>query len=391
MPEQITPDQQQPINPEPSIPLQQSTTQGVSQPLTQPVSQPLTQPQQPLSPLPQQPQVSQPVHVANQNNEIPKDKSNKLLFVLLGIGAFLIVLIAVLAALYIFIFSASAQSKKASTLFMDAATSANIEKLVELNDGKDRGFLEGVVKSVEGNYSLLERGDEDSKYYFLYELKDANAKYARTTVENEEDGWGVTSIVFGEQELKLIPSGSPVADQEPTITSAQPTALACLEQEDYRFMNIGEIKDQNVTYDSNYIANTTPGSGTFNKTGSILFDADMTTTSDDESDTYDQWAKFAKLASDKDWKFRLAGSTYDSGTFDQAAVDLANNRAKAVKDELTKRGVPDSKISIDAPEGRKYVGESSDDQYTNALYRRVNLVVDPTCKGAAQADSSSGR
>lgn len=336
-----------------------------------------------------QPQMSPPAPITNTSPELPKNKSNKLVFILVGT---IITLFVVLALLWFLVFSPSVQANKASAAFMNAATSADIDKLVELNDGEGKGFLEGVIQAVEGDYSLLEKANEDEKYYFLYELTDAEANYARTVVENEDDGWGVTSIVFGQDKLKLIPSES---SQETTqAPSAAPTTKAaaqpvCLAQDDYRYMNIGELADQNVTYDVTYEATTTPGSGTFNKTGSILFNPDQTSTASDQSDLYDQWAKFASITTDKEWKFRLAGSTYDSTSFDQAAADLANSRAQAVKDALVSRGVSADRIVIDEPAGFSFI-EGQDD-FTNALYRKVNLTVDPTCVGSAPSASNSGR
>lgn len=151
------------------------------------------------------------------------------------------------------------------------------------------------------------------------------------------------------------------------------SSLACLTQEDYKWMNYDK-QPSSVNFDPTY----DPASYTVNKTENMFFKADST---DEDSllSVYDDWADFAKHAPDKQWKFRLEGSINGKNADSEG---LANKRAERVKQQLISRGVPADRIIIDPPVIQ------SDASY-DSIFRRVQVVVDPTCITAPS--SGTGR
>ena len=154
-----------------------------------------------------------------------------------------------------------------------------------------------------------------------------------------------------------------------TDTSAK-KVLACLEQDDYKYMNYDK-QPGTVTYDKTYDSS----GSTLNRYDHMFFKPDSTTEDIDLS-AYDDWADFATHAKDKQWKFRLNGSVYGSDAQTAASQKLANDRAERVHSQLVSRGVPETRFVIDAP--HDYSNEAQENNKSQ-IYRSVKILIDPTC------------
>lgn len=166
-----------------------------------------------------------------------------------------------------------------------------------------------------------------------------------------------------------------------TTTSPTPT-LACLAQDDYKYMSYDK-QPSSVTYDLSY----NPDEPTFNYVAMMFFKPDKT---DEDSLTsiYDDWAEFAQKNENKEWKFRLEGTTYGADNATPEAQKLANARSAKVQAELEKRGVPSSRFIIEKP--RSYIDEQQDDALAQ-IYRAVEVTIDPTCNTSSASPSNSDR
>lgn len=290
---------------------------------------------------------------------------------------------------YIFLFSPAALAKKTSSSFMKAATTHDTTKLYKLadaeNDTDSKRFLDNASNSVSGNFSLKEKTNKDSKWFFLYNLTNADKKEARTIVEKKDGKWIVSSFVYSKGNLALVPGTSSSTDTTSSSTQTTPSqprtsTLACLTQDDYKYMNYDK-QPSSVTFDTTY----DPSNYTNNHINDMFFEPDSLKEASFTS-FYDDWTDFASHASTKQWKFRLEGSTYGSDASAATSKKLANDRASKVKSELMSRGVPADRIVIDSPHD---YGSEIQDERSNEIYRRVEVVIDPTCNNSG-AGSSSG-
>ncbi len=339
-------------------------------PENQPQGQFTQQPQmQPMQPNPYQ----QPGYPA------PKNPKSKLAIVL---GVILVLLIAAFVAIYFLFLSPAVQAKKASNAFMTAAIDGNTDKLVKL-DGDDesvRGFLDNVAQSLDGDsYSLSEKTSKGKSWYFLYDVSGAKSKYARTVVEKKDGKWVVTSIVHGGDILKLVPD-SQSSDASAELQSAAPTPtssnqLACLAQEDYRYLEKTKVAITGTSFV------TKKDNGDYNEqTSDMFFKPDSVEEDTAVSPSYDDWADFALKNSDKAWTYELKGSTFDKGndsTADPTSVKLANERTAEAKRELISRGVPESRIAV--ADNIYYADDSLEGSFSDSIYRRVQLTIKNPC------------
>lgn len=348
----------------------------------QPVPQPGSQPQQPVAAaVTQLPPVAAPAQAYPAVSQPAKSK--KKLFIVIGavLGGLVIagglVLVMALPAV---------QSAGFATSFMNNVTAGDVDAaLAQTGDAESKEFLTSATKSLKGaKASITDRKYvKDGTSHYLFSVSGVKSKYARVDVIWESGKRIVSGFVYSEKELALVPSAKEDADttatasEEPSTTTAPATStqsssnLACLVNDDYRYMEYDKSLPT-VTFDTTY----DPAKFTFNKTDSMFFKPD-TTTETSFMAVYDDWADFASKNSAKQWTFRLEGSIY--GT-DPAGVTLANQRADKVKGELTKRGVPESRIIVDP--AHDYSKESQEPASAD-IYRRVQVTIDPTCDNPA--------
>jgi outer membrane protein OmpA-like peptidoglycan-associated protein len=380
------PQMQAPTQPAMPMAPQQPAMPAAQMPMTP--NMPMQQPAQMPMPTQQAPFVPPaPVTPSFNTATTGKSKVSLLLGGLVGV----LVLLGLIGGAYMMLLSPAALSKKASVAFMNAATSGNKDALYKLSDATsadDKAFLDHSSDSVKGSYTASKNTSKDGKYYYLYSLTGATSKYARTIVAKKDGKWLVNDFVYSTNELALIPGKStdtttsktdtPAAAPAKSATPVASTAKTCIVQDDYKWMNYNKINDS-VSYDSTY------GGNAFNKTADMFFKPDSTEETSFLS-TYDDWADFAKHAADKQWIFHLEGSVYGKDAASVASKKLASERSNKVKDALISRGVPADRIVIDTP--HDYSDEPQDSAMLQ-IYRRVQILVDPTCTSAAA--STSGR
>lgn len=182
-----------------------------------------------------------------------------------------------------------------------------------------------------------------------------------------------------DKDTKTTPTNTTKTSTSDTAADTT-SALACLEQQDYKWFSYDK-QAPSPTVDKTYNANGT----TYNVTGNMFFKPDSTT-EDSFTTIYDDWADFAKNNENKQWKFRLEGSTFGSDSGTASSKKLANDRTEKVKSELVKRGVSVDRIIVEAP--HDYSDEEQD--ALSDIYRRVQVIIDPTCTASTTSDSSSG-
>lgn len=314
------------------------------------------------------------------------------------IGGVVALLLAILAAVWFFVLSPMAQATKASNAFVKAAAAGDLEELYKIGDADSdasKEFLKAASESVNGNYELLEKGSKDKKYFFLYQFSNEKGKKGRTTVEKTDNGWVVTGFVFGSDNTALIPgekqgestdSAEDDSDSQAAAPTPAATTLACLIQDDYKWMNYNKEPDS-VEYNTKLAG---PTDFPANKSATMFFEPDSIEETSFSS-IYDDWAEFAAKNVGKQWKFRLEGSTKgdDANTALDSSRKLANDRANEVKRELMSRGVAESRIVVDPP--HDYSDEISQDDFNAEIFRRVSITIDPTCTSEATTAPASGR
>lgn len=350
--------------------------------------QPVNTQTQPVQTPPPQPQQATPPQSFSNIPSTPRTNSAKKI-ILLVIGAFLLVI----GAIFIFLVLQnlqSARSRSVSDAFvvtLQKGTEEEIRALAE-GDASTEEFFLGISEDIAGDgFELNASNTEESTHYYLYDLSGASVSQIRTHVEEVDGSWEVTGAFVGDN-LRLVP-GNGSADQETaaeqpeSAQSPQPasTTLSCLAQDDYKWMNFNKEPDT-VTYDDTYVADQT-----FNKTANMFFKPDSTN-EDSFLSFYDDLADFAEKNKDKQWKFRLEGSTYGSDTAAAVSKQLADERANKVRSQLESRGVPADRIVIDEPHD---YGNETQDESKDQIYRRVQVLVDPTCDGSPNTSSQSGR
>lgn len=381
-----------PNSPVPSTP-STDTSQPVAVPPTaapqSPTASPIApsvQPPAPLSPAPPSGMV-QPM----APGQMPASSGGKKKGIIIGVIVAVIATIAVLGVLIVLPAMAILQARARSDGFMKAITTNDTKTALTFvqngGDSEDKTFLEAAASKVKGSYSYKESAKKNDKYYVLYNLSAGDYKSARTEMVNVSGKWYLDGFVYDTQQLKLIP-GSATDASAKTDTSASPTkttantgALACLTQDDYKWISYDK-QPFSVEFDNTY----DPAKFTFNKIDDMFFKPDSTN-EDSFLSVYDDWADFAKHNENKQWKFRLEGTTYGSDHATAAAQKLANDRSAKVKAELVKRGVPAERVIIDPPHA--YIDETQNDSMAK-IYRRVQNTVDPTCT-TASTSSNSGR
>lgn len=365
----MDPQNQSPQNPAPTNPVSPEPVGSVS-------AQP-----QPVAPVPTAQQT--PVPVAGQATtdtmSVPlADQTKKSKKGLIAIIAGALALLVVLAIAWIFFLSPAAQAMRYSNKFMHSITTGDIDKATEISgDSTAKSFLTNAAPKVKGSYKLTKVHYDDGKSYFLYDLTGAQNKYARTIVEKQDGKFVIDSFVFDTKPLAIVPTTAATtetpASSDDTSTPAPAPSVstaACLEQSDYRYMEYDKSQPS-VTYDSTY----DPAAYTSNYTADMFFKPDSTT-EDSLLSVYDDWADFAKHTADKQWKFRLEGSTYGSDAGTAASKQLAQARTDKVKSQLISRGVPANRIVVESPHN---YGSEVQDEKSSQIYRRVQLVIDPTC------------
>lgn len=179
-----------------------------------------------------------------------------------------------------------------------------------------------------------------------------------------------------------------------TTTAPSPQAAAnsasCVVNDDYKWL-VSDHSAPGVKYDTKFRPLNDPAGGTFNANTDMFFKPDSTdeftyyNQPNPDLSAYDNLAQFYKNTSSKQWKFRLEGSTFGSDAAAASSLKLANARADKVKAALLSRGVPADRIVIDPPHDYSH----EDQNFDNDIYRRVEIVVDPTCNTGAA--STNGR
>ncbi len=351
-------------------------------PATPAAPAPGMQPPAPLSPQAPMPGMVQPL----APGQAPASGGSKK-GLIIGIIVAVVAVIVILGLLILLPAISVLQATSRSDGFMKAITTNDTKTALTFvqngGDSEDKTFLEAAASKVKGSYKLKDATKQNDKFYALYDLSGGDYKSARTEMINVSGKWYLDGFVYDTQQLKLVASStSDSSSKTDTTTTKTDTgaALACLEQDDYKWISYDK-QPFSVTFDSTY----DPAKYTFNKVDDMFFKPD-TTNEDSFLDVYDDWADFAKHNENKQWKFRLEGTTYGADNATPAAQKLANARSEKVKAELIKRGVPEDRIIIDPPHA--YIDETQDDSMSQ-IYRRVQNTVDPTCTAAAS--SNSGR
>jgi outer membrane protein OmpA-like peptidoglycan-associated protein len=360
--------------------------------------QPSTVPDTPVSPKeqnteqattpPQAPEPTTTVPPAIPTNVPPVNKSKKTFII---IGAILATLIIIAVTVYFLLFSPAALAQKASTAFMGAATTSNVDELVRITDGEgSRAYLEDVSENIAGEYKQTEKTSKDSKFYFLYELQGSNSKYARTIAEKMDGEWTVTSIVHGDSPLALVP-GDSTSTAEVAEDTSPPEAVVenktagnlCLTNDDYKYFFFDK-KASSVDYVSK------DSYGYLSQAQSAMFFEPDSTKETSFSSIYDDWAEFATKNLDKSWEFHLKGTTYDAGgnsAGDPTSVKLAADRSQKVKAALVSRGVPENRIIVDPAinNNKEYLDGGSNAE----IFRRVDIAINNPCAEDGLAPGAS--
>ncbi|MEI6481073.1 MAG: hypothetical protein WCO19_02090 [Candidatus Saccharibacteria bacterium] len=357
-----------------------------------PAPAPVTEIAAPVAPVapvtPSQPLPSQPMPAAMATpvpGAVTASKSKKP-FIFVGIAAAIILFIA-LTFLIILPAMSLLQAKSRADGFMKNMTSGDVSSALQYvkngGDAEDKAFLTSAATSVKGSYSFKDSTKKDGKYYARFTLSGGKNVSARTELINEAGKWYLDGFFYSSKELALVPAAgeekvttTQKAETPATATGTPAASGACLTQDDYKYMSYDK-QPYSVTFDSTY----NPAKYTFNKIDDMFFEPDSLKESSFDS-VYDDWAEFGTKMAAKQWQFRLEGSTYGSDAASVTSKKLASERAEKVKAALVKRGVSASKIVIDPP--HDYGNEAQDEKF-NKIYRRVQLVIDPTCTQTASS------
>lgn len=355
---------------------------GPNEPQVQPVQQPTVTPVDQVAPAPTA-TVTQPVPPMGPSTPIgaPVVKKSQSKKTILMVIALLAILLGVAYGVYVTMFSPAALSKKASTAFMNAATTGDKEKLYKLDDAEteaEKSFLSASSDSVKGTYKLSKKASKNNVWYFLYELKGAPSTSARTEVEKKNGKYVVTGFVYGKNTLALIPGTSTSTDtstKTDTQTTTTTTSSQCLVATDF-----------DPWYKALYGMTATSEGLKFDKldtayTSNSHFKADSLNLDDDGTTGISSMIDLAKSISSKEFKIRLKGSVATTAKSD---LDFANKRAQVVKDKLVASGIPASKIIIDSPGSiADYGAADANSEVAKASIRVVVLTLDPTCTGSS--------
>ncbi len=342
-------------------------------------------PPRPLTPTPTPdpvPQAAPSVRPTSFNTTGSSAGGKKKFFLFGGIA---VVVLALLSFFIVLPALASLQAKGRADGFMKAITTGDVTQAMTFvkngGDAEDKAFLTGASEKVKGSYSYKESTKKDDKFYALFTLKAGAYISARTEMINDGGKWYLDGFVYDTKELALVPGNGATSNSTEADTTADTektaSTLACLTQDDYKWFEYNK-QPSTVTFDDTY----DPVKITLNKTGDMFFKPD-TTNEDSFTSVYDDWADFAKHNENKQWKFRLQGSTFGSDATQASGKKLANERSEKVKTELVKRGVPADRIVIDAP----YDYSKEEQDAMADIYRRVQNTVDPTCTASTTTGS----
>jgi hypothetical protein len=329
------------------------------------------------------PVVGQPLGAAPQYPQVPpagtsvKPQSNKGLWIALGgIGGFIVLLI-IAFLVYAFFFSPPAQANRASAAFMAAATKGNTEELYKLggaSSADEKSFLSNASAQVQApQYHMLESKYQNGTGFFLYNIPGAKSVFARTIVQKANGNWGVTSFVYGNSRLALVPVASSTAKDLPLPTTTPvptaQTATACLKDEDVATITGGGKAYSNDTY---------TGDLRTYQVDTIFFKPDQTAYNypDITAKFYSKFAAFYKANGDKQFTINLAGKVQDASPT-SSGVKLAHDRVAKVEAELGALGVPTGRFNEKAPQ------QSS--TYNDGSERNVDLTITMKlpCAGAS--------
>jgi outer membrane protein OmpA-like peptidoglycan-associated protein len=291
----------------------------------------------------------------------------------------LLLVVALLLSGYFMLFTPTSPAEKFAIRFMDAASSGNADELVNITQEQDtyvKQFLTSASVQLKGSYKLLEKKQDGTTWYFLYEIKDAPSAYARLIIDASSTE-KITSLVFLEASLDekpaLVPTDFPKTDPtNPLPAPTEFTSLACLEQKDYAFANTPQEEDF-IKWSDTY----EPLSTTANKASIIFFDAD---TAKEESvmNAYDNLSRFNAAMGEKQWTIRIR-TTYNAVTAQTirglSDYTLAKQRAQRAKNQLLSNSIQEARILVEEPTGSD-LGYSDENE---SVFRKVEMVIDPTC------------
>ncbi len=322
--------------------------------------QPQTQIPTPTMPIP----VPTPtVEMASNNNPVQQNKKVPILLIILGLMVAL-VFAGILA--WIFAYSPSAQTKKTSNSFMNAATTGDKTTLFKLGDAENdesaKTFLEQSSASVMGSSALRQSTNKDSKWYYLYDLTNSTNKHARTTVEKKNGKWFVTSFVFGKETLALLPGKINTEPKTPVTTPDAPKVQTlCLEDSDVSIINDAKPADKGFGTDfeidgyRKYVGQT------------YFFQPDSTTFvyADQAKTALDKVKTFYEANKTKEFTLHLSGKVREASST-SSGTKLAHDRVAKLKTELESRGIPANVIVEDEP-------QQSSATYNDGSERNVDL------------------
>ncbi len=266
-----------------------------------------------------------------------------------------------------------------ATNIMTAASKGNTEELVTLAKEQDayaQKLLATAAEQVKGTFKVVERKQVGPDWYFLYELKDSPSVYARIGV-NVSNGEKLSSLVFAgglDDKLALLPASLPDPNQivPPKQATDIYSSLACVEQKDYAFANTPQEEDF-IVWSTTY----EPLSTVANKSAIVFFKAD-TTEEESVLNAYDDIARFAIAANEKQWIIRLR-TTYNAGTLQTirgaSDYEVAKMRGEKAKNQLRSRGIPEDRIIVEEP-AITDLGYSEENE---SIFRKIEMVIDPTC------------
>jgi outer membrane protein OmpA-like peptidoglycan-associated protein len=232
-------------------------------------------------------------------------------------------------------------------------------------------FLTSASVQLKGSYKLLEKKQDGTTWYFLYEIKDAPSAYARLIIDASSTE-KITSLVFLEASLDekpaLVPTDFPKTDPtNPLPAPTEFTSLACLEQKDYAFANTPQEEDF-IKWSDTY----EPLSTTANKASIIFFDAD---TAKEESvmNAYDNLSRFNAAMGEKQWTIRIR-TTYNAVTAQTirglSDYTLAKQRAQRAKNQLLSNSIQEARILVEEPTGSD-LGYSDENE---SVFRKGELI-----------------
>lgn len=366
----------------PQVASSEPQAQTVQSPVVQ-TTEPANQPPVPLNPNQPVPPVSPPTN--SFTPQVKSQGSKKRILLVIGL---VLILLGAAYGIYTLMFSPAALSKKASTAFMNAATTGDKEKLYKLDEAEtdaEKSFLSASSDSVKGTYKLVKKASKNNTWYFLYELNGAPSTSARTEVEKKNGKYVVTGFVYGKSTLALIPNTSTGTDTTAEATNTKTTTTTTTAS------NCLVLSDFDPWYKAMYGMTATSEGLKFDKvetayTSNTHFKPDSLNLEDDGTTGVSSMVDLAKSVSTKDFTIHLKGSVATTAKSD---LDFANKRAQVVKDKLIAGGVPASKIAIDAPGSILDYGTSdANSEVAKASIRVVVMTFDPTC---STTTSSSDR